>query len=144
MPSFVLDHEQICDLVPRLCETVVHFFESSALHRLPDRIAFFLRPDCGAVYVNLVGPKLIREIGSITLPTFESQYYEIETSNVDGNFETKHNTILQSMRDVIRRELLRLPLQATLIPILSRHSLHITTIAYDDMETEKQIELESA
>jgi hypothetical protein len=141
MLPFALNSEQLDDLVPQLCAAIEHYFDTSRIHRLPDRIAFFLRPDCGMAYVNLFGPKLSREIGSIALPYIETLYYALPASDEGGDFENKHADLMQSMRDCIRRALVGSQLRSTLIAILTLHSLALTTIDYDDMETELPIKL---
>ena len=140
MLPFALNAERLEDLVPRLCAAIEHYFDTSRIHRLPDRIAFFLRPDCGMAYANLVGPKLNREIGSISLPHFESRYYALPASDTGGNFENEHADLLKSMRNGIRDALLSSQSRSTFIATLTSHSLVLTTIDYDDMETEVPIE----
>ena len=136
MLPFALNAERLEDLVPRLCEAIEHYFHTSRIHRLPERIAFFLRPDCGMAYANLVGPKLNREIGSISLPHFESRFHALPASDTGDDFENEHADLMKSMRDCIRDALLGSQLQSQLIAILTLHSLVLTMIDYYDMETE--------
>lgn len=121
MPPFAVNAERLEDLVPRLCAAVEHCFDTSPVHRLPDRIAFFLRPDCGMAYANLLGPKLNRELGSISLPHIESRYSALPGSDMGGEFENEHADLLRSMRDCIRNALLSSHLQSKLVAILTSH-----------------------
>ncbi len=115
------------------------YFGTSRIHRFPDRIAFLLRPDCGMAYANMFGPKLSCEIGSISLPDFESRYYELPPPDASEEFENAHAVLMQSMRGCIRLALMSSQHFSALTGILKHHSLAITTIDYDDMETETQI-----
>ena len=141
MLPFSLNNVQLDDLVPRLCLTIDQYFGTSRIHRFPDRVAFLLRPDCGMAYANMLGRKLSREIGSISLPDFESRYYELPPPDASDEFENAHTVLMQSMRDCIRLALMSSQYHSAITGILKQHSLAMTTIDYDDMETETPIQL---
>lgn len=107
MVPFALTAERLEDLVPHLCAVIERLLDGSLIHRLPNRIAFFLRPDCGMAYASLLGPRLSREIGSISLPHFESRYYALPPSDVGDDFENEHADLMRSMRDCIRDAFLK-------------------------------------
>lgn len=143
MHPFTIESHELDSLPTQLSERVEHYFNSTSLHRRPDRLAFLIRPDCGMIFVNLIGAKISREVGSISLPFLESRYFSIASPNAPASFEEEHDKILQSMRELVRSKLIEGSARRTMLELSDRHSLRITTIEYEDMETEQLVDLQT-
>jgi hypothetical protein len=139
MSSFALTEDSIDLLASSLCSAVHEYMSSNCLSRLPNLVAFMIRPDSGMCYSHLLGPKLNREIGSIAFQSIEQRYYEISAAVDDASFEMEHANLIDAVRQKIRNALSKSPDLARLEMVLSQYSLTISTIEYDDMETEQPL-----
>jgi hypothetical protein len=112
--------------------------------RRPDRLSVHLRPDCGTLYVALVGPRKFRaEIGAVTIPQLERDYYDLQrTDGASGSaFEVEHDTMMQNARELILH-VLSLPGSTTCLrELCSTFGMRIVTVEYDDDETEREVNL---
>jgi hypothetical protein len=115
--------------------------EYSHTNRRLDRLSIRIRPDCGTIYIALVGAKTIyREVCSVKVPQLEIDYYEFSrTYGADEQgFLREHARLVNRVRDMLV-QLLSFPESAQcLIQLCSLRGIRVGIMEYEDEETEQE------